>query len=46
MNVGISDDALNVGSLIRQAEKSLTASADDIEIIFDEKDELEGDDDE
>lgn len=46
MNAGISDDALGVGSLLRQAEKSLTAAADDIEIIFDENDELEGDDDE
>lgn len=46
MNVGVSDDALGVGSLLRQAEKSLTAAADDIEIIFDENDELEGDEDE
>lgn len=46
LNSGISDDALGVASLLRQAEKNLTAAADDIEIVFDEQDELEGDDDE
>lgn len=46
IKVGISDDALGVGSLLRQAEKSLTVAANDVEITFDENDELVGDDDE